>query len=73
MPPVIVHHLTIAQKFDQFQKLFEPRSIEMALGHFLHKPVDKRYELSTSPDAKKQTVHIIFSDESRLSLTERVH
>lgn len=73
MSPVIIHHLTIAQKFDQFRKLFEPRSVEKALSHFIHKPIDKKYLLSTREGSKDQEVHIEFPDNSIVIIKERAH
>lgn len=61
---------SMSDKFDKFQALFEPRSVEMALGHFLHKPVDKKYTLSVSGDSQK--LEFIFPDGSTFTKIEKV-
>ena len=63
---------TTAEKFEGFFGLFEPKSIEMALNHFLHKPIDKRYKLSTCEDHKHQIVEIEFPDGSIFTRVEKL-
>jgi len=63
---------TTAKKFEEFLKLFEPQSVEVALAHFLHKPIDKRYLLSVKEGSKDQEVHIHFPDQSIAIIKEKI-
>ena len=63
--------MTISQKFEQFYRMFEPKSIEMAVQHFLYKPT----RLTYNPCSKegKQMVHLVFSDQSHIILKEKIY
>lgn len=51
---------TMAEKFEYFFSLFEPKSIEKALKHFLYQPSEKGHTLKND----KLKIEITFPDES---------
>ena len=59
---------TMAEKFEGFFGLFEPKSIEMSLNHFLHKPSDKSYTINND----RQKVELTFPDGSIFAHVEKL-